>query len=111
MEAKAVAKGMRISADKARLVIDLIRNKDILKARAVLKNLNKKAARIIEKVLESSIANAKNNLNLDEAKLYITEAYVNEGTILKRIKFDSRSHIGRKDRRTSHITIIVSERQ
>ena len=111
MEAKAVAKDVRISADKARLVMNLIRGKDVSVAMDILKNLNKKASRLIEKVLVSSVANAENNLGLDKTKLYIKKAFVNEGAVLKRPMFDSRGHIGRKDKRTSHITVVVSEKQ
>ncbi|MDD3048891.1 MAG: 50S ribosomal protein L22 [Bacilli bacterium] len=111
MEARAVAKDIRISADKARLVMDLIRGKSTSEAMSILNNLNKKASRIIIKVLASAVANAENNLGLDKTKLYIKKCYVDEGSIMKRIIFDSRSHIGRNDRRTSHITVIVSEKQ
>ena len=111
MEAKAVAKDVRISADKARLVIDLIRGKDINEAAAILKNLNKKASRIILKVLESAVANAENNLGLQTEKLFIKKAYIDEGRVMKRVKMDSRGHVGRNDRRFSHITVIVSEKQ
>ena len=111
MEARAIAKEIRISADKARLVIDLIRNKSVTEAMTILKNLNKKASRIIIKVLESAVANAENNLGLDKTKLYVKKCYVNEGQVLKRLKMDSRGHVGRKDRRYSHITVILSEIQ
>ncbi len=111
MEAKAVAKGIKISADKARLVIDLIRDKKASEALSILKNLNKKASRIILKVLESAIANAENNLGLDKNNLYITKCFVDEGQVLKRVVPDSRGHMGRSDRRYSHITVIVSEKQ
>jgi large subunit ribosomal protein L22 len=111
MEAKAIAKEVRISADKTRLVIDLIRDKDVSVALGILKNMNKKASRIILKVVESAVANAENNLGLDKGKLYIKKAYVDEGPVLKRVVFDSRGHTGRSDRRFSHITVIVSEKQ
>jgi large subunit ribosomal protein L22 len=111
MEARAVAKNVRISADKARLVINLIRHKSVSEAINILNNINKKAARIIKKVLASAVANAENNLGLDKTKLYINKCYVNEGRVLKRIKPDSRSHVKRRDRRYSHITIIVSDNQ
>ncbi len=111
MEAKAVARELRISADKTRLVIDLIRNKNVTEAFDTLNNINKKASRIIKKVLDSAVANAQNNLGLDKNKLFIKECYVDEGQVLKRIKPDSRGHVGRKDRRYSHITVVVSEKQ
>lgn len=110
MEVKAVAKDIRISADKARLVMDLIRGKDVANAYAILSNISNKSSRLIFKVLESAKANAINNHKLNESKLYVSKAYVDEGTVIKRGMFDSRGHIGRNDHRTSHLTIMVSER-
>ena len=110
MEAKAIAKNIRISADKARLVADLIRGKKVDEAMSILKNMNKKAARVIEKVLTSAVANATNNHNLNKDKLYVKETYVNEGPVMKRMRMDSRGHVGRNDRRTSHVTVVVSEK-
>lgn len=110
MEVKAVAKGIRISGDKARLTVNLIRGKDVLSASDVLRNLNNKASKIVEKVLNSAIANAENNNKMDKSKLYVKKAYVGEGPIIKRIMLDSRGHVGRKDHQTCHITIVVDER-
>lgn len=110
METKAIAKNIRISADKTRLIVDLIRGKNADQAMSILKNMNKKAAREIEKVLKSAMANAENNNKLQREKLYVVKAYVNEGPVMKRVIMDSRGHTGRSDRRTSHITIIVSEK-
>lgn len=110
MEAKVIAKNIRISADKARLVADLIRGKKVDEAMSILKNMNKKAARVIEKVLTSAVANATNNHNLNKDKLYVKETYVNEGPVMKRMIMDSRGHVGRNDRRTSHVTVVVSEK-
>lgn len=111
MEARAVAKDIRMSADKARLVMDLIRGKNTSEAMQILNNLNRKASRVIIKVLASAVANAENNLKLDKTKLYIKKCYVDEGPVMKRVMFDSRGHTGRNDHRTSHVTIIVSEKQ
>lgn len=110
MEAKACAKEARISPIKARLVIDLIRGKDAKEAQIILKNYNNKAARLISKVLDSAIANAVNNNKMDENKLYVSEARVDMGRTMKRVMFDSRGHVGRKDKRTSHINVTVKER-
>lgn len=110
MEARAIAKGVRIPPRKARLVIDLVRGKDVVEADKILNNINKEAARLIRKVLTSAVANAENNNSLDKAKLYVKEAYVNEGQTLKRMKFGSRGHVDPIKKRTSHITIVVSER-
>ncbi len=109
METKAIAKDIRISADKTRLVVDLIRGKKVNEAMSILKNMNKKAARVVEKVLNSAVANAVNNNNLNKDNLYVKEAYVNEGPVMKRMIMDSRGHVGRNDRRTSHVTVVVKE--
>jgi large subunit ribosomal protein L22 len=111
MEVRAVAKDIRISADKARLTIDLIRGKGVIEARNILKNLHNKASRIIIKVLDSAVANAENNNGLKKENLYVSKCHIDEGSVIKRVIIDSRSHTGRNDHRTSHITIIVTEKQ
>ena len=110
MEAKAIAKTVRISALKSRLVMRLINGKNVSEAMNILNNMNNKAARVIKKVLVSATANAENNHNLDKTKLYVKEAYVNDGPILKRHRFGSRSHIDRHDKKTSHIVVVLSEK-
>ena len=109
MEAKAIAKELRIAPRKARLVVDLIRGKSVVEAENILINLNKEAARMTKKVLDSAVANATNNLSLDKETLYVKEAFVNEGRTLKRIRFGSRGNIDPIKKRTSHITVIVSD--
>ena len=109
-EVKAVARTVRIAPRKTRLVIDLIRGKTVSDAYAILQNQPQRAARVIEKVLNSAVSNAINNNNLDEEKLYVKACYVDEGLVMKRAKMDSRGHVGRNDHKTSHITVIVSER-
>ena len=110
MEAKACAKSVRISPIKARLVIDLIRGKNVDVALNILNNKNKKTSKFAIKALESAIANATNNFKLDRNKLYVKEARVDAGPVMKRHMFDSRSHIGHNDKRTSHIVIVVAEK-
>ena len=110
MEAKAIAKNIRMSADKSRLVNNLIRCKKVDEAMSILKNMNNKSARVIEKVLTSAVANAENNHNMKKENLYVSKAYINEGPVIKRMIMDSRGHTGRNDRRTSHVTIVVSEK-
>ena len=121
MEAKAIAKGLRVSPIKARLVVDMIRGKNANEALTILNNVksgenNKfiafyiKSAKLVKKVLESAIANAVNNNGADAATLYVKEARVDAGPVMKRHMFDSRSHIGHKDHRTSHIIIVVATR-
>ena len=110
MEAKAIAKGLRVQPRKARLVMNLVRGKNVSEAATILNNLNNKSARLINKVLVSAVANAENNHGMDVSKLYVSKALVNEGPTLKRIKFGSRGHVDPIKKRTSHITIEVSER-
>ena len=109
-EAKAVAKTVRISPRKTRLIINLIRGKNVNEARAILANQPQRASRVISKVLESSISTAVNNFNMNEDNLYVKECYVDEALVMKIIKFDSRGRTGRNDHKTSHITIVVAEK-
>ena len=109
-EAKAILKTVRIAPRKTRLIINLIRGKDVNEARAILANQPQRASRVISKVLESSISNAVNNFNMNEDNLYVKECYVDEALVMKRIKFDSRGRTGRNDHKTSHITIVVAEK-
>ncbi len=110
MEAKAIAKTLRVSPIKERLVIDLIRGKDVSDALNILNNMNKKPARLAKKVLDSAIANAVNNNGAKVEELYVKEARVDAGPVMKRHMFDSRSHIGHNDKRTSHIIITVASK-
>ena len=110
MEAKATARTVLIAPRKARLVVNLVRGKDVSDAMAILNNLNKKSARLTKKVLVSAVANAENNFKMDKNNLYVKEAYINDGPIMKRRRSGSRSHIDRHDKKTSHITIVVAER-
>ena len=110
MEAKAVLKTVRIAPRKTRLVIDLIRGKNVAEAKSILANQTQRAARVIEKVLDSSIANAVNNFKMNEENLYVKTCYVDEALVMKRAKMDSRGHVGRNDHKTSHITVIVAEK-
>ena len=110
MEAKAIAKMLRVSPIKARLTIDLIRGKKVSEALTILENMNNKSSKLILKVLNSAVANAVNNDKADINTLYVKEARVDAGPVMKRVMFDSRSHIGHKDRRTSHIVVVVAEK-
>ncbi len=109
MEAYALHKMAIIAPRKARMTLDLIRGKSVVEARGILKTTNTKASRLISKVLDSAVANAVNNLNLKEENLYVSECYINPGPILKRIKFGSRTKVDRRDKRTSHIFVKVSD--
>ncbi|HHY06172.1 MAG TPA: 50S ribosomal protein L22 [Clostridia bacterium] len=111
MEAKAVAKYIRISPRKARQVIDLIRGKDVAEAFAILKFTTHKGIEPISKVLKSAVANAEHNYALDSDNLWIKEAYVDEGPVMKRIRPRARGRADLIRRRSSHITIILGEKE
>ena len=109
MEAYAMHKMAIVAPRKARMTLDLIRGKSVKDARAILNNTNTKSSRLILKVLNSATANAVNNLNLKEDELFVSEWFINPGPVLKRIKFGSRTKVDRRDKRTSHITVKVSD--
>ena len=109
--AKAVAKTVRIAPRKARLVVDLIRGKKIGDAISILKFTPRAASPIVEKVLMSAIANAEHNFDLDVENLYVSEAYVNEGPTMKRFRPRAQGSAAQILKRTSHITVVVSEKK
>ena len=109
MEAKAVAKYLRISPRKARQVIDLIRGKDVDRAEGILRNTPKKASEMVEKVLNSAVANAENNHDMFYDELYISEAFADEGPTMKRYQERAMGQASPINKRTSHITIILSD--
>ena len=109
MEAYAIHKMAIVAPRKARMTLDLVRRKSVQDARAILNNTNTKSSRLILKVLNSAVANAVNNLNLKEEELFVSECFINPGPVLKRIKFGSRTKVDRRDKRTSHITVKVSD--
>ena len=108
---RSVAKYIRISPRKVRIVMDLIRGKNVSDAFAILKFTPKRGAAILQKVLTSAVANAENNNDMDSSKLYISECFVDAGPTLKRIHPRSRGQAFSILKRTSHITIYVDERQ
>ena len=110
MDVKAIAKDVRISPIKIRLMVDLIRAKNVNDALNILTNYNSKPARVVKKVLDSAIANAVNNNNLDKDKLYIKTAVVDQASTLKRRVPGSRGKVDKFYHRRSHVTIVVSER-
>ncbi|GGF35223.1 MULTISPECIES: 50S ribosomal protein L22 [Halobacillus] len=111
MQAKAVAKTVRIAPRKARLVIDLIRGKNVGDAIATLRLTQRGASPVIEKVLKSAIANAEHNYEMDPDNLYVSEAFVNEGVTLKRFRPRAMGRASQINKRTSHITVVVSEKK
>ncbi|MDQ0247645.1 large subunit ribosomal protein L22 [Bacillus fengqiuensis] len=111
MQAKAVARTVRIAPRKVRLVVDLIRGKQVGEAVSVLRLTNKAASPVVEKVLKSAIANAEHNYEMDVNSLVVTEAYVDEGPTLKRFRPRAMGRASQINKRTSHITIVVSEKK
>ena len=109
--AKAVAKTVRIAPRKARLVVDLISGNKIGDAISTLKFTTRSASPIVEKVLMSAIANAEHNFDLDVENLYVSEAYVNEGPTMKRFRPRAKGSASQILKRTSHITVVVSEKK
>ncbi|MCL2866422.1 MAG: 50S ribosomal protein L22 [Clostridia bacterium] len=107
---KAHAKYIRISSRKAKIVIDLIRGKGVDEALAILTFTPKAASPIILKVLNSAIANAVNNQEMDRAALYVAEAYANPGPTLKRYVARSRGSASPILKRTSHISVVLDQR-
>ena len=106
-QAKAVLRGARISAQKARLVADLVRGMPVGTASAVLEHTNKKAAHLVRKVLLSAVANAENNVGADVDELKIARIYVDEGAVMKRMHARAKGRGARILKRTSHITVEV----
>ncbi len=109
MESRAVARYVRISPYKTRLVVDLIRGKKVDEALKILKFTKKRSARIVEKVIRSAMANALQDSKIDVDNLFIKRIYVDEGPMLKRYRPMSMGRVGRIRRRTSHITVVLDE--
>ena len=110
MESKATAKYVRIAPRKVRIVMDLIRGKNIADAFAILKCTPKAGAEVVEKVLRSAVANAENNFDMNVDNLYVKTAYTDQGPTLKRIHPRSRGQAFKILKRTSHVTVIVDEK-
>lgn len=111
MEARAVLKYARISPRKVKIVLDLIRNQPADKAMAILRFTPKSACEYLEKLLKSAMANAENNHNMDVSKLYVAECFVCPGPILKRIRPRAQGRAFKVLKRTSHITIVLKEKE
>ena len=109
--AKAHSKYIRISPRKVQIVCDLIRGKDTQTAKAILMQTPKAASEIMLKLLNSAVANAENNHEMDPDNLYVSETFANPGPTLKRIRPVSRGRAHRINKRTSHITIVVAEKE
>ena len=110
-QATATLKYARISSRKVKIVADLIKGKDIDEAIAILKYTPKASSEMLEKLLKSAIANAENNHNMTHEKLYIADIYANQGPTLKRIRPAAKGSAVRIRKRTSHVTIVLKERE
>ena len=110
MEARAVAKHIRVSPLKAKRVADLIRGKNLDEALVVLRLTGNKPARAYEKVVKSAAANAENNHGMDVAKLYVSEVNANQGPIMKRLKARSMGRASVIKKRSSHLSVVLKER-
>ena len=111
MEARAYLKYARISPRKVQIVLDLIRNKPVDMAMAILRNTPKAASESLAKLLKSAIANAGNNHDMDVSKLYVAECFVSPGPILKRIRPRAQGRAFRILKRTSHVTLVLREKE
>ena len=109
-EAKAIAKNVRITPRKARLVIDLVRGKDVNLALAILANTNKAACEPVSKLIKSAVANATNNFGMDKDSLYIAQIWANDGLKMKRYLPRAKGSASGLVKRSSHLTVVVKMR-
>ena len=110
-EARATLKFARISSRKVKIVADLIRGKDVDEALAIMKFTPKASSEVLEKLLKSAMANAENNHDMKHENLYVAEIFANQGPTLKRIRPAAKGSAVRIRKRTSHITIVLKEKE
>ncbi|WP_096438177.1 50S ribosomal protein L22 [Alteribacter populi] len=111
MEAKAVAKQVRIAPRKVRLVVDLIRGKEVGEAISILRHTPKTASPVVEKLVNSAIANAEHNYEMEPNNLVVSQVFVDEGVTLKRFRPRAMGRASRINKRTSHITVVLTEKK
>ncbi len=111
MEAKAYLRYARISPRKVKIVLDLIRGKDVAVAMGILNNTHKSASEYLIKLIKSASANAENNFGMDVSNLYVSECYVCTGPTLKRIQPRAQGRANRILKRTSHVTMVLAEKE
>jgi large subunit ribosomal protein L22 len=111
MEAKAIARFVRISPRKARVVVDQVRGKSVVAAREILAFTDRGAAEVVLKTLNSAVANAESQQHVRPEALVVKAAFVDEGPTLKRIRPRAKGSASRINKRTSHITIVVGPRK
>jgi large subunit ribosomal protein L22 len=109
MEVRASVREVRVSPKKARLVVDAVRGKPLLEAMAILRFLPQKTAPVVLKLLKSAAANAEHNYDLDPSTLYVKRITADDGPRYKRWRPHARGRVGRKWRRTTHITVVLDE--
>ncbi len=109
--ARAQAKYVRIAPRKVQIICDMIRGKEAAYAQALMENTPKAGCEYVIKVLKSAVANAENNFEMDPEKLYVEQAYVDAGPILKRGQPRAHGRMFRINKRTSHITVVVAEKE
>ncbi len=110
MEAKAVAKYLKMSPSKVKPVVDLVRGKDLQEALTILKFTPGKAAELVEKVVQSAAANAENNFDMDRDKLYVAEISANQGPTMKRWRAGAQGRAGAILKRSTHVGVTLKER-
>ena len=108
-ESRAYLKQLRVTPRKVKIVLDLIRGKDVAVAAAILKNTNKLVCEDIEKLLKSAVANADHNFGMDTSNLYVAECFVCPGPTMKRIRPRSHGRAFKVLKRSSHITLVLKE--
>ncbi len=111
MEAKAIARNVRMTPRKIKLICDIIRGKDTDEALAIIMNTPKIACEPMGKLLKSAVANAENNCGMDGDRLYVKEVHVGPGPIMKRVMPRAQGRAFRIRKRTSHITMVIGERE
>ena len=111
MEAKAVAKYVRMSPSKLKPIVDLVRGKDLEEALNILKFTPGKGSEIVEKVVESAAANAENNFDLNRDDLYVAEIYANQGPTMKRWRAGAQGRASMILKRSSHVGVTLREKE
>ncbi|WP_026477650.1 50S ribosomal protein L22 [Alkaliphilus transvaalensis] len=110
MEARAIARYVRIAPRKAQQVVDIVRGKQVDEALAILKFTPKASAPIVYKVIQSAVANAENNHNMDRERLFVSEIFANQGPTMKRFRPRAMGRATTIRKRTSHIGVVLKEK-
>lgn len=109
MQAKAKVRTVRIAPRKVRMVLDLVRGKEVQEALAILQLTNKRTSPVVEKLIKSAVANAEHNYDMDIDSLFVSEIFADEGPTLKRFRPRAKGSASRINKRTSHITVVLEE--